>query len=189
MRLGRSVLAACAVMGMAATLGGGAALADDEKSHGAKGGAHGMKHQTAGISVESAWARASPGMVKNGAAYVTVANRGEEADRLIAIESDAAKRVTLHENIEDDGVMRMRPVEALDLPAGETVEMKSGGYHIMLIELHNSLRKGDKFPLSLVFEKAGKRQVTVEVMGIGAMHGDGMHDNRTGHGTGHGGHR
>lgn len=128
-----------------------------------------------GLAVEKAWARASAGAAANGGAYLTVVNGGKEADRLLAAEAAVSKRVEIHTHLNDNGVMRMRQVEGIDLAAGEIVTMKPGGYHIMLIRLEKPLRTGEKFPLTLVFEKAGKKTVEVTVMGVGSMSPDGGH--------------
>ena len=77
--------------------------------------------------------------------------------------SPAAASVELHSMTMDGDVMKMRQVDAIDLPAGQTVELKPGGYHLMLIGLKAPLKAGDKFPLTLKFEKAGEVIVTVKV--------------------------
>ncbi len=69
----------------------------------------------------------------------------------------------------DNGVMKMRPVDGLDLPAGKPVTLKPGGYHIMLTGLAKPLQEGQSFPLTLEFAKAGAREVTVSVQKVGAM--------------------
>jgi copper(I)-binding protein len=70
-------------------------------------------------------------------------------------------------------VMKMRPVAGLDIPAGQSVDLKPGGEHIMLIGLHQPLREGQSFTLTLNFEKAGPRTVSVAIEKAGAM--SGMH--------------
>jgi len=100
-----------------------------------------------------------------GAAYLTITNQGEEADRLLGGETDVAAVVEIHEMSEKDGVMEMRPLaDGLEIPAGETVELKPRGYHIMLIGLTRDLNRGDRYELTLQFEKAGEVTVTVEVL-------------------------
>lgn len=128
------------------------------------------------IEITAAWARATPGRVPNGAAYVTVTNRGTSADRLVGASSPVARRADLHTHIHEGGVMRMRKVPGIDLPPGARVTFRPGGYHVMLMGLKAPLKKGGSFPLNLRFEKAGARKVTVRVMGIGAMGaGGGQH--------------
>jgi periplasmic copper chaperone A len=137
-----------------------------------------------GPQIESAWARATPGQAKNGAAYATIAG-GAEADNLVAVASPVAGRVEIHVHTHEDGVMKMRPVDAVAVPAGGKAELKPGSYHIMLLDLKRPLKVGDTFPLTLTFERAGATEVTVTVEKPGAMgpsHG-GAHG---GHGHGHG---
>ena len=91
-------------------------------------------------------------------------------DRLIAVASPVARKAELHTHIEENGLMLMREVEGgLAVPAGQTVELKSGGLlHVMLIDLKQKLKAGDSFPLTVTFEKAGSRNVTVKVERLGA---------------------
>ena len=99
----------------------------------------------------------------NGAAYLTIVNRGATADRLTSAESDVAGSVELHQTIVKDNVMSMSPVEAIDVPANGRVELKPGGYHIMLVGLKQDLKAGSTIQLTLVFEKAGRTNLNVEV--------------------------
>lgn len=127
-----------------------------------------------GIKVEDAWARATPGLAKNGGAYFVAKNSGKEGDRIVGVSSGVSARTELHTHLNDNGVMRMRQVDGVDVPAGGEVAFKPGGYHIMFIGLHKPLKKGQRFPVTLMFEKAGKQTVDVNVMAVGAMKG-GMH--------------
>lgn len=114
------------------------------------------------LAVGHPWARPSAGAQTNGAAYATIANGGDGADRLVSARSPAARVVELHTHtIDADGVARMRPVTAIDVPAQGEARLAPGGLHIMLIDLAGPLREGAAFPLTLVFERAG--EVTVEV--------------------------
>lgn len=123
--------------------------------------------QESGPRIEHPWARATPGQSKTGAAYVTIA-AGSVADKLIAVSTPVAGKTELHTASNDNGVMKMRPVDAIALPAGQTVELKPGGFHMMMLDLKQPLKEGERFPLTLVFEKAGKREVEVEVEKVGA---------------------
>lgn len=107
-------------------------------------------------------ASATP-MAKAGAAYFQVKNTGASADRLVGAKTDAADRAELHESVMKEGVMKMLPVEAVDLPAGGGVKFKPGGYHIMLMGLKAPLEENTTFRLTLVFEKAGEVTLTVPV--------------------------
>ena len=95
-----------------------------------------------------------------GAAWLTIRNSGG-ADRLLGAESPAAERIEIHTHIHERGVMKMRRVEAIDIPAGGEAALEPGGGHLMLFGLKTGLAPGDSFPLTLLFEKAG--QVTVEM--------------------------
>lgn len=119
------------------------------------------------VMVTGPWARASIG--KNGAAFVTVVNTGKSDDKLVDVMSDVAKRVELHTHKMEGNIMRMRPIDNVRIPAGKTVMLKPGGHHVMLMGLTGKLREGGEFPLTLVFEKAGKMQVTVKIGKMGAM--------------------
>ena len=123
--------------------------------------------QTGGLEVADAWARATPGKAEIGAAYLTI--RSPTADRLVAASTPAAKKAELHTMSMAGMVMKMRPVDGVDIPPGEAVSLKPGGVHIMLIGLAKPLKEGEAFPLTLTFEKAGARAVTVAVEKPGAM--------------------
>lgn len=122
-----------------------------------------------GPRIDHAWARATPGAASTGAVYFTIESPID--DRLIRLASPVAGNVELHTHLEENGVMRMREVEGgLAVPAGQEVELKPGGLlHVMLIELNQKLKAGYSFPLTLVFEKAGTREVTIKVERLGAM--------------------
>ena len=121
------------------------------------------------IAVEKVWARASAGRAGAGAAYLTLRNTGGASDRLMSASTDVAKRAELHTHKQDGNVMRMAKVDAVDVPAGGAVTFKPGGLHVMLMGLNRKLSKGDRFPLTLNFEKSGSVTVTVAVQGIAAM--------------------
>jgi copper(I)-binding protein len=120
----------------------------------------------AGVGYSSAHAHddATPTAVSTGAAYFTIANSGAETDRLIAASTDMANVVEVHEIVNADGVMQMRPVEGgIEIPAGGTVDLAPGGYHIMLIGLTESLVDGQSYELTLTFEVAGDVTVMVPI--------------------------
>lgn len=119
------------------------------------------------IKVEIAWARASAG--RNGAAFVTVFNGANAPDRLVGVASPVAPDVMVHRSFVEGGTMKMEHVAAIPIDAGQRIEMKPGGLHIMLVNLKQPLKKGDQFPLSLTFERGGTKEATVTVYGPGAM--------------------
>lgn len=119
------------------------------------------------ITVSDPFARATAGKAMAGIGYVTIRNEGE-ADRLIMANADVAAKTQLHVHVMEGEVMRMRPVEGVDLPAGEVVALKPGGFHVMFMGLKAPLKRGETFPLELTFEKAGKVMVEVDIASIGA---------------------
>jgi hypothetical protein len=129
--------------------------------------ANGAIAQTGQIEIKAAWARATPGHAENGAAYLTIVS--SMPDRLTGASSPVAKRVELHTMSMESGVMRMRPLAGIDIPAGQAVTLSPGGMHIMLVGLTQPLREKQSFPLTLSFDRAGSREVTVAVEKAGAM--------------------
>ena len=123
--------------------------------------------QTGKVEVKEAWARATPAKAENGAAYVTLVS--PVADRLVAASTPVAKKAELHEMSMQNGVMKMRQVDGIALPAGKPVTLKPGGYHIMLLGLNKPLEQGQTIPLTLTFEKGGEEEVTATVEKIGSM--------------------
>jgi copper(I)-binding protein len=123
--------------------------------------------QTGQVELKDAWARATPGKAENGAAYLTIVSPA--ADRLVSVATPVAKKAELHTMTTEGGVMKMRPLAGVDVPAGQLVTLKPGGAHIMLMGLNQPLQAGQSFPLTLSFEKAGQREVTVKVEKPGAM--------------------
>jgi len=121
------------------------------------------------VQAAGAYARAVPPGQPNSAAFVSLTNKSDADHALVAAESSASKVVELHTHLLEEGMMKMRPVAKIDLPAGETVELQPGGLHLMLMELRGPLEKGSHFPLTLVFEKAGAMTVDVTVMAAGSM--------------------
>ncbi|MDB5375313.1 MAG: hypothetical protein JWP04_3955 [Belnapia sp.] len=123
--------------------------------------------QAGDIAVTQPWSRAA-GANGTGAGFLTIHNAGGEPDRLVSAASPAARKVELHAHVRDGEVMRMRPVDGIPLPPGQTVTLQPGGLHVMLIGLTEALRQGGEVPLTLRFERAGEVQVMLHVMGAGA---------------------
>lgn len=146
------------------------------------------------VSVEGPFARATASAaVKVGGVYMRLTNHGVEGDRLIAVEApEAASRIELHAHVKKDGVMSMVEVAGgIPLPKGETVVLKPGGFHIMMMGLKAPLVKDEHLELTLIFEKAQPIPLSVPILGPGAMtaksrsHGHGS-DHGSAHGQGHG---
>jgi copper(I)-binding protein len=122
------------------------------------------------LAISQAWSRATPGGAKIGGGYLTIENKGAAPDRLIGGSADIAGKVEVHEMAMNNGVMTMRPLDkGLAIEPGKTVKLAPGGYHLMLSDLKNPLKKGDKVPVTLEFEKAGKVTISLDVQGVGAQ--------------------
>jgi len=122
-----------------------------------------------GLVITQGWSRATPGGAKTGGGFLTIENKGSAPDKLIGASADVAGKVEVHEMTMDNGVMKMRPLEGgLAIEPGKTVKLAPGGYHLMMMELKNPLKQGEKLPVTLQFEKAGKVTVTLDVEGVGA---------------------
>lgn len=115
------------------------------------------------IEVTDAWARATPPGAMNGAAYVALTNRGDAPDRLMGASGDIAGMIQLHDHVHEGGVLKMRPIDAVELPPGATVTLEPGGKHIMLMHLHQGLAPEQSFALTLEFETSAPATIDVTV--------------------------
>ena len=113
------------------------------------------------VVVKEPWVRATVAQQNSTGAFMSISSA--KGSRLVEVRSGAAKTVELHEMKMQGDVMRMRPVDAIDLPAGKPVELKPGGYHVMLVGLARPLKEGDSVALTLVVEGAHKQRETIEV--------------------------
>jgi periplasmic copper chaperone A len=122
------------------------------------------------LVIKQAWSRATPGGAKIGSGYLTIENRGSTADRLIGGSGDVTDRIEVHEMSTSNGVMTMRALDnGLAIGPGQTVRLAPGGYHLMMFDLKSPLKQGDKVPVTLEFEKAGKVKFAFDVLGVGAQ--------------------
>jgi periplasmic copper chaperone A len=122
------------------------------------------------LTITQAWSRATPKGAKIGSGYLTIENKGSAPDRLVGISADIAGKVEVHEMAMNNGVMTMRPLDkGLTIDPGKTVKLAPGGYHLMMFDLKSPLKQGDKVPVTLEFEKAGKVQLSLDVQGVGAQ--------------------
>src|ERR1700719_2846299 len=122
------------------------------------------------LVITQAWSRATPGGAKVGSGYLTIENQGSAPDRLTGGSADIADKVQVHEMATNNGVMTMRPLDkGLSIEPGRTVKLAPGGYHLMLLDLKSPLKQGDKVPVTLEFEKAGKVKLSLDVQGVGAQ--------------------
>src|SRR5882757_8140711 len=122
------------------------------------------------LVITQAWSRATPGGAKVAGGYLTIENKGTAADRLIGGSVDVAARVEVHEMAMNNGVMTMRQLDSgLAIEPGKTVKLAPGGYHLMMLDIKSPLKQGDKVPVTLEFEKAGKVTLSLDVQGVGAQ--------------------
>jgi periplasmic copper chaperone A len=132
--------------------------------------------QTGQVEVTDAWARPTIGQARNGAAYMRLTNRGQSAEKLVAVSSPVAGKVELHTTVRDGEVLRMREVPSVELKPGEAVAFAPGGLHIMLVGVREPLKAGQQFPMTLRFESGAQQQVTVAVrQGAAPAQGHGEH--------------
>jgi len=121
------------------------------------------------IHIGEPWARATPKGAANGAAYMTITNKGTAPDRVSCVSSDASAQCQIHSMTMEGGVMKMRPVEGgLEIKPGETVTLKPSGLHVMLLKLKEPLQPGKTVKATLKFEKAGTVDVEYPIAAIGA---------------------
>ena len=125
-------------------------------------------YQVKALTVSNPFARATPPGAKVAGAFMTIKNQGKETDRLVSASSPVAGLVEIHEMAMDGGMMKMRAIKGIDVKPGTTVELKPGGYHVMLEELKQPLKQGEQIPVALTFEKAGVVEVIVHVEAMGA---------------------
>lgn len=129
------------------------------------------------LSVTHPWIPAPPPGAPVAAGYLTIANDGHEADRLVAVRADFAGRTEIHEMaVNDEGVMQMRPVpDGLLIAPGDVVVLEPGGYHIMFMRPDVELVAGQRIGAVLVFERAGEVSVEFDIQegqGMSMDHGD-----------------
>ena len=119
------------------------------------------------VEIDKAWARATAPGAPVAGGYLTIRNKGAAADRLIGASSSVAAKVELHVHIKEGEVVKMRQVQAYDVPANGSFELKPGGAHLMFVQVARPFKEGDKIPVKLRFEKAGEVNVEFAVGRIG----------------------
>jgi copper(I)-binding protein len=153
--IARMTRPASVLLAAALVLAGGVSVAED--------------YSIGTIQVGSPWTRATPKGSTVAGAYMTITNKGAAPDRLLGGSSAVADRFEVHSMVMDAGVAKMRPVDGgLEVKPGETLELKPGGFHVMLTGLKQPLEKGQKVKATLEFEKAGKVDVEYVVEAPGA---------------------
>lgn len=135
------------------------------------------------IHIMKPWSRPLPAVSTNGAAYMTLMNKGGTPDKLLSASTPAAKKAEIHNHIMDGGMMKMRRVAAVEIVPGKAAVFEPGGLHVMLMGLTEPLVDGKSFPLTLNFERAGTVEVKVmifepEESGHDMKHGDMKHEEK-----------
>jgi copper(I)-binding protein len=122
------------------------------------------------LVISQAWSRATPGGAKVAGGFLTIENKGSAPDKLVKVSAEIAGKADVHEMAMDNGVMKMRPLDkGLVIEPGKTVKLAPGGYHLMFQDLKGAFKEGEKVPVTLEFEKAGKVAVSLDVQGVGAQ--------------------
>tara|TARA_Y100000588_G_C14057524_1_gene839918 strand:+ start:368 stop:844 length:477 start_codon:yes stop_codon:yes gene_type:complete len=132
-------------------------------------GSHEFKFGEVGVATP--WARATIGAGKNAVVFLIMHNRGSSPARLVGASTPIAKRASLHTHQMDKGIMKMRPIDAIEIAPGEASALEPGGLHIMLIGLEYPLKEGSSFPLTLTFEGVGSATIKVDVRSAKALSG------------------
>jgi hypothetical protein len=121
------------------------------------------------IEIDNPWTRATPKGATVAGAYMTIKNKGNAPDRLVGGSVAVADKFQVHQMLMEKGIAKMRPVEGgLEIKPGETVALKPGSFHVMLMGLKQPLEKGQKVKGTLQFEKAGKVDIEYAVEAAGA---------------------
>ncbi len=120
------------------------------------------------LTIDHAWSKATIGADRPAVFYVEISNKGTTDDALVGIATPAAGMPMLHETVVTDGVASMPHATSIPVPAGQAVKLAPGGYHGMLMGLSAALKAGDRFPMTLTFERAGEVTINVDVLPLRA---------------------
>jgi len=163
--LGRTIHAGFAALGSAALVLSVGACSSQPQPEGAA-----SENASSELVITAPWSRETAKGQDAGGAFMTIANEGSGADRLTGGSTPVAGDVQVHTVDMTDGVMRMRQLsDGLEIPAGDTVTLKPGSFHIMLMDLKHPLERGETVPLTLTFEKAGPVEVELIVEPVGSQ--------------------
>lgn len=127
-------------------------------------------HGKGDIQVHHPWSRATPPGAKVGVGYMEIRNRGKQPDRLVSASTPVAKRVEMHVTERDGEIAKMRQLKTFEIPGGERMLLAPDGAHLMLVDLVAPLKRGERFKITLRFERAGELEVEMEVQEMGARH-------------------
>ncbi|MGI9280805.1 MAG: copper chaperone PCu(A)C [Endozoicomonas sp.] len=143
--------------------------------------------QAADVEIKGQYARAVPAVSTNSAAFLTITNKGKADVKLVSADSDIADRVELHGHKHEGNMMRMFKLDDLDLPAGKTEALESGGSHIMLMGLKKAMKAGDEIDITLHFSDGDAVDVKVPVKDLSHQTKDTAHgskkDSKMDHGS------
>jgi copper(I)-binding protein len=126
-------------------------------------------HEKGDLQIRHPWARATPPGAKVAAGYFEIRNNGKQPDRLLSASTPVAKKVEMHLTEHAGEVAKMRQLRAFEVPARERLALEPNGAHLMLVDVQ-PLKKGERFPMTLRFERAGEVEVQFEVQEMGARH-------------------
>ncbi|MDM8348143.1 copper chaperone PCu(A)C [Pseudomonas sp. sp1636] len=121
------------------------------------------EYSSGDLHIAHPWSREMPPVAPSAAAYFVVHNQGSEADRLLSVSTPHAGKAEIHEHVHAAGLMKMQQVQSVAVPAAGEVRFEPMGYHVMLFNLKQQAKDGERFPLTLIFEKAGAVEVDVAV--------------------------
>ena len=131
--------------------------------------AQAANYDVGSMHISQPWSRATPKGAAAGAAYMTITNKGTAPDRVSCVSDDASAQCQIHSMTMEDGVMKMRPVEGgLEIKPGETVTLKPGSFHVMLLDLKHPLEQGQSVKATLKFDTAGTVDIEYPIAAIGA---------------------
>jgi copper(I)-binding protein len=122
------------------------------------------------LQIRHPWARATPPGTTVGVGYFEIRNNGAQPDRLLSASSPAAKRVEMHLTEHAGEIAKMRQLRAFEVPARERLALEPNGAHLMLVDVAQPLKKGERFPMKLRFERAGEIDIEFEVQEMGSRH-------------------
>jgi periplasmic copper chaperone A len=125
-------------------------------------------HEKGDIQVRHPWSRATPPGAKVAVGYMEIRNHGQQPDRLLSASTELAQRVEMHVTRQEGDVVKMRQVKSFEIPGRERYELRPGGAHMMLVDIVRPLKKGERFTMRLVFERAGELEVELEVQEQGS---------------------
>lgn len=131
-----------------------------------------LANQADHIQIENPFAREVPPTAMASASFMTLKNNSTETIKLVSADSTVAQKVELHEHTNDNGVMKMRQIPNIEIPAQGETQLKPGGLHIMLINLNQGIKAGDQVKVELTFEDGSHKSVEMPVkslMGMGGM--------------------